>query len=339
MMAFVFARYAYQLFPCGDGRPSVLAAYAAAVVAVMTGVNLLGLRASKWTQNLLSLAKYLGLAAICAAGLLYGGDHATQPAFEIVPTESSPLWMFGQAMIFVLFTFGGWNEMAYVGAEVRNPRKNIFRALFFGTVAITVIFLLANFAFLRALGLEGIRHSSDVAGDTLELALGVWGRRAIQVIILVTALGTIQGMIFTSSRIFYAMGQDYSLYAWLGRWSGRRDTPIHALLVQGAVATILILGFGWMKEGFESMVIFTTPVFWFFFALVAVSQIVLRIRHPEVERPFRTPLYPVLPLVFCITCLSMIYSSLSYAIEKQSMEAVWAIALILLGIAASFLRK
>jgi amino acid transporter len=262
-----------------------------------------------------------------------------QPAGEIVSAESSSLSMFGLAMIFVLFTFGGWNEMAYVGAEVRNPRKNIFRALLLGTLAITVIFLLANFAFLRALGLEGIRHSSDVAGDTLELAFGVWGRRAIQAIILVTALGAIQGMIFTSSRIFYAMGQDYSLYAWLGRWSGRRDTPVHALLLQGAIAIVLILGFGWTKQGFESLVNFTTPVFWFFFALVAVSLIVLRVRRPEVERPFRTPLYPVLPLIFCLSCLFMFYSSLNYAVVNQSMEAVWAIALMLLGIVASFFSQ
>jgi amino acid transporter len=331
-MAFLFADYANQIYPRED-NPAVLAAYAAAAVVLLTGVNLLGIRTGKWTQNLLSLAKYLGLAVVCAAGLFFCGAAAAPPV-PLPAAAETPV--FGQAMIFVLFAYGGWNEMAYVGAEVRNPRKNIFRALLLGTLAVMLIYVLANFAFLHALGLEGIRRSPDVAGGVLQLALGKWGRLAIQWLIVVTALGAIQGMIFTGARIYYAMGNDYRLYAWLGRWNGRHGTPIYAMLLQGAITLALVIGFGWTKDGFTSLVYFTTPVFWIFFCLAAIALIVLRYRRPELERPFRVPFYPILPLIFCLSCLFMVQSSFSWAYRNRSPEALWAIGFMLLGIAASF---
>jgi basic amino acid/polyamine antiporter, APA family len=335
-MAFIFADYANQIFPLGDS-PAVLVFYAAAAVLLLTGVNLLGIRIGKWTQNLFSVAKYLGLAMVCWAGL-FGCDA---PAAPLVATPAAmDLSAFGQAMIFVLFAYGGWNEMAYVGAEVRNPRKNIVRALLLGTIAVVLIYVLANFAFLRALGLEGMRGSKEIAGDTLQSAIGQRGRLAIQWLIIVTALGAIQGMIFTGSRIYYAMGNDYRLYARLGRWNGRHGAPIYAMLLQSAIALALVIGFGWTKKnGFESLVIFTTPVFWIFFFLAALAVIVLRRRRPEIERPFRVPFYPVLPLVFCLSCLFMVYASISWAVANSSPEAFWSIGLMAAGILASFWSK
>ena len=340
-MAFVFARSANLLCPLGDG-PHALAIYAAAAVAVLTGVNLLGIRAGKWTQNLLSAAKYLGLALICAAGLFFCGAPAA-PA--VLTPAADHLPDFGQAMIFVLFAYGGWNEMAYVGAEVRDPRKNIFRALLLGTLAVALIYVLANLAFLRALGFEGMRpangpaQTKDLAGDVLFLALGPWGRLTIQWLIVVTSLGAIQGMIFTGARIYYAMGNDYRLYAWLGRWNGRHGTPIFAMLLQGAITLALVIGFGWTQNGFTAIVNFENPVFWIFFFLVAVGVIVLRYRRPELERPFRVPFYPILPLIFCFSCLFMVQSSFSWAYRNRSPEALWAIGFMLLGIAASFFSR
>lgn len=334
-MAFVFAEYANQIFPLGDG-PAAQVVYAAAAVAVLTGINLLGIQSGKWTQNLLSLAKYLGLAAVCIAGLFF----CNPPAAHEVPTSLAgdpPL--FGQAMIFVLFAYGGWNEMAYVGAEVRNPRKNIFLALLLGTLAVMLIYVLANLAFLRALGIDGIRTSKDVAGATLELAMGKGGRWAIQWLIIVTALGAIQGMIFAGARIYYAMGKDYRLYAWLGRWNSRHGTPIASTLLQGAITLALVVRFGSTKNGFNAIVYFETPVFWIFFCLAAIAVIVLRFRRPEVERPFRVPFYPVLPLLFLLSCLYMVHATLSWAIVNRSYEALWAIGLIVLGIAASFFNR
>ncbi len=302
----------------------------------MTAVNLLGVRTGKWTQNLLSAAKYLGLALVCAAGLFFCNQPAAAAVAAVTPAHPPS---FGQAMIFVLFAYGGWNEMAYVGAEVRNPRKNIVWALWLGTLAVMLIYVLANLAFLRALGFAGIRGASEVAGDTFQCAFGPWGRLAIQWLIIVTALGAIQGMIFTGSRIYYAMGSDYRLYAWLGRWSGRRGTPIYAILLQGAITLALVIGFGWTQNGFQAIVNFENPVFWIFLLLVAIGLIVLRYRRPELERPFRVPCYPILPVIFGLSCLFMVQSSLSWAYENRNREALYAIGLMVLGIGASFCSR
>ena len=194
-------------------------------------------------------------------------------------------------MIFVLFTYGGWNEMAFVSAEVKEPRKNILRALLIGTLAVTVIYVLINLAFVCALGLRNTRHTT-VAADVLSWGSGGGPAQAISVLICISALGAINGQIFTGSRIYYAMGNDHRLYAWLGRWNARRGAPVCSLLIQGAITLALSVWFGLTKDGFESMVIFTTPGFWLFLALVGVSLFVLRRRDPEIERPYRVPGYP-----------------------------------------------
>jgi amino acid transporter len=135
------------------------------------------------------------------------------------------------------------------------------------------------------------------------------------------------------------MGNDYRIYAWLGCWSGRHGTPLYAILLQGAITTALVIGFGWTQNGFAAIVNFETPIFWIFLFLVAVGVIVLRFRRPELERPYRTPLYPLLPIVFGLACLFMVHSSLSWAYENKSREAFYAIGVMVLGVVASLLSQ
>jgi basic amino acid/polyamine antiporter, APA family len=333
-MAFIFAEYADQIFRNG-ATPSpnyVLVAYAASSIVALTAINILGVREGKWTQDVLTVAKVLGLAAIVAVGFAHPalGTTSPRPAVFADITVSK----FGLAMIFVLFAYGGWNEMAFVSAEVKEPRKNIFRGLVIGTLAVTVIYVLVNLAFLCALGLDGTRHAT-VAADVLTLGIGPWAGQVISLLICISALGAINGQIFTGSRIYYAMGNDHRLYAWLGRWNARRGTPVCSLLIQGAITLALSIWFGLSRNGFESMVKFTTPVFWIFMAMVAVSVFVLRRRDADVERPYRLPGYPLTPIVFCASCSFMVYSSVTYAIENRSWEAIWSILILVAGVAMS----
>lgn len=337
-MAFLFAEYANQIWPRADGPTAayVLVAYAAGSIIALTAVNILGVREGKWTQNTLTAAKVLGLAAIVAVGF----THPTTPMASPTPATVSDMSLsgFGMAMVFVLFAYGGWNEMAFVSAEVKNPTKNILRALLIGTLAVTAIYVLANLAFLCALGLEGARHAT-VATDMLRLGIGQLAGEAISVLICISALGAINGQIFTGSRIYYAMGTDHRLYAWLGRWDARRGTPVCSLLIQGAITLALSVWFGLSRDGFESMVKFTTPGFWFFLAMVAVSVFVLRWRDSEIKRPYRVPGYPLTPILFFLSCSFMVYSNLTYAVEHRSWEAIWSIAILLLGVAMSLFRS
>jgi amino acid transporter len=335
-MAYVFAEYANQIWPQVTYRDligPIHLAYAGGAIVILTVVNLLGVREGKWTQNVLTTAKVLGLAAIVAVGF----THTAPSTAAIAPTKPMDFGLseFGLAMIFVLFTYGGWNEMAYVAAEVKEPRKNILRVLLVGTLAVTAIYVIVNLAFIHALGLEGTRNA-NVAADVLRLGIGPLAGQAISLLICISALGAINGQIFTGSRIYYAMGQEHRLYAWLGRWNARRGTPVCSLLIQGAITLALAIWFGLTRNGFERMVIFTTPAFWFFLMLVAVSVFVLRWRDAAVERPYRVPGYPVTPILFCLSSAFMVYSSVRFAIEHHSWEAVWSIAILLVGVVMSF---
>jgi len=332
-MAYAFADYANQIWPRAEGSIAtlVLVAYAAGAIVVLSAVNFWGIREGKWTQNGLTAAKVVGLLAVVLVGLLCVAPVVPTTSIATqLKVPSSPLSDFGLAMIFVLFTYGGWNEMAFVAAEVRHPRRNIVRALLLGTLAVTVIYLLVNVAFLHALGLAGARHTTP-ATDVLELAIGPRAGRVISLLICISALGAINGQIFTGARIYYAMGTDHRLYSWLGQWDARRGQPVRSLLVQGAITLVLVVGFGSTQDGFESMVIFTTPAFWFFLMLVGMSLFVLRRRDPHTRRAYRVLGYPFTPILFCLSCAFMVYASVDYAVHHRSWEAMWSIAILLVG--------
>lgn len=342
-MAYIFARYANQLVPLGGNpvagdaaaarltEPQALLVYALASILILSFINILGVREGKWTQNILTTTKVVGLLAIFAIGLVFVAPNG-QPAPVTAAAQGFQLSGFQLAMIFVLFAYGGWNEMAYVAAEVHNPQRNILSALILGTVAVGVVYILVTLAFLHALGYQGVAESKAVAAEVLKPALGDWGARFISVLICVSALGAVNGQIFTGARIYYAMGKDHRLYAKLGQWSARFGTPVWSLVIQAMVTTVLVVGFGLRKNGFERMVIFTTPVFWLFLMLVGVGLFVLRYREPSVARPYRVPGYPVTPVLFCLSSLFMVYSSLDYAVKNKSWEAIWAVGVLLLGV-------
>jgi APA family basic amino acid/polyamine antiporter len=357
-IAFVFGRYFDATLPAlrhllPDGWPPSTV-YAAAAVAVLSLTNLLGVRQGKYTQNVLTMAKVGGLLALVLTALLLPPSGAPLPP----RADAGPLpWSL--ALIFVLFTYGGWNEIAYVGAEVRDPQRNALRALLVGTATVTLIYVMVNVAFLWTLGLDGIRHSQAVAADCLRSRLGEPGGRFISLLICISALGGVNGYLLAGARIYYAVGLDHSHFAPLGVWHPRWGTPHRALLLQGGVTLLLIGLFGtgaWnalaarcaallraeppgSSGGFEQCVIFTTPVFWLFFLLVGVSLIALRLRQPHQPRPFRVPGYPVLPLLFCMSSAYMLYSSLMHAAANRSYEAWWAIGLLIPGVVLCFFSR
>jgi len=339
-MAYVFARYAGELLPLQTG--SDLLVYALGSVGVLTVVNVLGVQTGKWTQNVLSTIKVAGLFAVFAIGLWVTFAHEA-PTKKIAPPWEDG---FRLAMILVLFTYGGWNEISYVAAEVRDPRRNILRALVLGTLAVTSIYLVVNAAFVGALGFQGVRETDALASDVLRIALGERGAAAISLLICISCLGAINGMIFTGARVYYALGQEHRLYAWLGRWNRTLQTPIRSLVLQGMV-TMLLTAFFYMAVGedaFTHLVAFTAPLFWCFLLLVGISFFVLRRRDAAIPRPFRVPMYPASPLLFCASSLFMLHAATTYAMRQTiglrpwylHFEALWPVGMMLLGLGLSF---
>jgi APA family basic amino acid/polyamine antiporter len=256
------------------------------------------------------VVEVLGLVAIIIAGFFFVGDGPV-PAQAPGEGTGAPT-IFGLAMVFVLLTYGGWNDAAYLSAEIKDGRRNIARSLLIGLGLVTALYILVSLAYLNGLGIVGMAKSDAPAATLLEHAWGPTGGLMMSIMVAVAAITSANATILTGARTSYALGRDWSMFRWLGRWNGERGTPVNAMLVQAAIALGLILMGTITRKGFETMVDYTAPVFWFFFMLVGASVFVLRRRDPGRERPFTVPWYPVLPAVFVLTCAYLLYSSLAY---------------------------
>lgn len=307
LLSFVVGDYASQLFSLGTHSSAV---YAAIVVVALTALNVAGVRQGSAAQNWLTAVEVLSLVIVIIAGLAFAASDT--PAVVTSTAQGAPAASLGLALVFVLLTYGGWNEAVYVSAEVDHPRRNIPRALLLSIGLITGLYLLVNWAFLRGLGLEGLAASDAAAADLMRRAAGEGGARFVSVLVAVSALTSANATVITGARTNYALGRDFRLFDFLGRWHERAHTPTNALLVQGAIALALVFAGSFAREGFTAMVEYTAPVFWLFFFLAGLSLIVLRTREPEADRPFKVPLYPLTPLLFCAACLYMLQSSLAY---------------------------
>jgi basic amino acid/polyamine antiporter, APA family len=319
-LAFVFGDYASQILRLGNHSSSV---YAALAIGILTSLNTLGIRQGKWTQNWLTAAKVLGLLLIVIIGIVFASPSSG--AITNQPTNSNT-W--GMAMVFVLLSYGGWNEAAYISAELRDLRRNMVRSLLWSLGIITFIYLAINIAYLKGLGLETMATSEAVGAELMRRTVGEPGAWFLSLLIAVSALGAINATIFTGARTNYALGKDFGQFSWLGNWDRRTQTPTSALIVQAAIALFLVLLATLTRGGFETMVDYTAPAFWFFFLLTSLSLLVLRFKEPEVPRPFQVPFYPLTPILFCLLCAYLLYSSLVYT----KIGALVGVAIVMAGI-------
>lgn len=328
LMAFIFARYGASLAAPGadveHGRGLVFKlAIACGAVVVLSAVNILGVRQGKWTQNALTMIKIVGVGAVLGAAIFAAPDTLpSSPPVASNPSGLTPLLVV--ALISVLFTYGGWNEMAYVAAEVKQPQRNILRALVLGTVSVTGLYLLLNTAFLRTLGYDGLAASTAVGADVGETLLPRVGGRFIAALICIAALGAVNGLIFAGARISYALGSEHRLFQRLGWWNPKTGTPVWGLAVQGLLAMAMIVGFG----SFDRTILVTAAAVYCFYAATSLAVIVLRRREPNVPRPYRVTGYPVVPVVFAACCGLLIYGALT----EKPIEAGVSMAVLAAGL-------
>jgi len=305
ILAFVFGDYFAQMVPLGQHSSAI---YAALAVVVLTLINSLSVKQTKRIQNLLSAAKILGLLCVFMAGMFFAAPAAALAE----TTANSTNRNLGLAMVFVLLTYGGWNEIAFASAEFRNLQRDMLRSLLWGIFIITLVFVLVNLAYVNVLGLRGVSESEVVAADLMRRVFGDYGAKFISILIAVSTLGAASGTIFTGARTNFALGQGFYPLRFMGKWDERTDTPLAALLTQAVIALCLVVFGQWQRKGFETLVEYTAPVFWFFFLLTGISLFVLRRKDPDTPRPFRVPLYPLTPALFCLASAYMLWSSVAY---------------------------
>ena len=336
IFAFLFGEYLSRVISLGEHSAAI---WAGLIVIVLSVVNYIGIREGKAAQDVFTLLEVGGLVLIVVAGLFLAPALSTvEPtaATAAVPAASTPWYVGagpGLAMIFVLFTYGGWNDAAYISAEVKDPKRNMSRALILSISIVTVLYVLVNLAYFRGLGFDAVVRSDAVAADLLKRVWGEFGEKLISIMIAIAALTSVNGSIIVGARSNYALGRDWPILGWLGHWDARHGSPRNATLAQGAIALALVLLGAIQKTGFKGLVEFTAPVFWAFFLLTGISLFVLRWRDSATERPFRVPGYPLLPLVFVAACVYLLYSSIDYhgrnAVVGVAVLAVGALVLLL----------
>jgi basic amino acid/polyamine antiporter, APA family len=312
ILAFLVGDYAGSIAWGADPPSWVSATVAAAVVLLLTALNVAGLRQGRRLQYVLTTLEIAALVSVIVAGVAaaLSPDSAPASSAAVAHRTTSGLSL---AFIFVLLTFGGWSEAAYLSAEFHDRRRGVVRTLGWGLAIITLLYLLTNGAYVLALGLGGVAQSTAVAADVMRNFIGEWGAVLVSLGVMVAALSSANATMITGARSNYALGRDLSIFKFLAGWHESRATPRAAFLLQGAIALGLV-GFGALaRGGFEAMVAYTAPVFWLILFGTGVSLIVLRYREPATPRPFRVPLYPVTPLLFCAVAAYMLHASVAYA--------------------------
>lgn len=304
-VAFAYGDYAATLVPLG---PAGAALHAVLAVVVLAILQLLGTGPSGRTQLVLTTMTLVLVLVIAVAAFMAGGQPFAQDSG--IPQDAVSMSA-GLALVFILLTYGGWNEAAYLAGELRDARRNLVRVLIIGAGTVTVLYVLVNLALLSAFGLAGLAQQTVVTGPVNEV-YGEAGSIIIGLAICIAALSTLNGTMFTGARSIYALAQDFPPFGRLGHRSTRNAAPANAIITQAAIALALIAYGATMRDGFTAMVEYTAPAFWSFLFLIGLSLFIFRWRTPDIELPFRVPLYPVLPVIFCATSLYLLYSSLVY---------------------------
>ncbi|MEC7565566.1 MAG: amino acid permease [Planctomycetota bacterium] len=317
-MAMLFGEYAQILAPLSKDPETGMLIYAVILTLVLLGLNLGGLRTGKITQNALTTFKVLALLALVAGSLavFWFSPEAMAPVVtgsaEALSGRDLSMDGFLLAMVLVMFTYGGWNDLSYVAAEIKEPAKNIPRALLLGVLTVTVIYVLVNLAMLLALGQDGVAGSDTPATDLLKKTMGSSAEKMMALLICITAMGAVNGMMFTSARIYHALGQQVRAFQWLGHWNERFNVPARSLGLQTMVILAMVIGFGTRPDGFELMVLFVAPFMWTFLVMIGSTLFVFRKKNMVNTSTYKTPLFPLLPILFVLSSGFMAYRSADY---------------------------
>lgn len=289
----VFAEYLLRLLgferPIGGYGQSVHFVAAGAILATAV-LNYVGVRWASATVNLTTIAKYGALVLLVLGAFAVGRGEFSHFGEAVGPVRTGA---FGLSLIAVLWAYDGFADLARVGGEIRDPERNLPRALVLGTLAIIGVYLAANAAYLYLIPVGAMRTSTLVAADAAQLLVGRVGVTLVSLVVMVSTLGAVASVMFTSPRIFFAMAEDGLFFRGLARVHPRYQTPSRAIVLTAgaAIGFVLFLDFERLSDTF---VLATWP----FYAAAAAGVFVLRRRRPEVGRPVRVVGYPLVPLAF-----------------------------------------
>jgi basic amino acid/polyamine antiporter, APA family len=294
-IALTFAAYLCRLLGVGTSAPaydSYVHVVAASAIVVVAVVNIFGVRFGAALQNGTTVAKYGALLFVVVLGLVFGMSRGGVHDVAAAPPGSFSLSAFGLALVSVLWAFGGWADLSYIAGEVRDPVRTLPRALIAGTLAVIGIYLAANVAYLLVVPIDELRRSPLIAAEVAGRVIGGGGVVLVSVAVVVSTLGSLNGSLLTTPRIFFAMAEDGLLFHRLAAVHPRFQTPYVAtgLVATLGVVFVLLRTFEQLTDAF---IVAVTP----FYALGIAAVFRLR-RRPEYVPDFRVPGYPLVPALF-----------------------------------------
>jgi APA family basic amino acid/polyamine antiporter len=320
VLAVGFAEYLGEFVPLSTWE---LRAAAAASIVVFTFINYLGVKEGGRVQSLLTGVKVGALVALILLGyLLVHGPVAG--AGNLPPRPgSSFLASFGVAMVGVLWAYEGWNTCTFAAGEVRNPQRDVPRALILGTLAVIALYVGLNLVYYRVLTVPEVAASSRVGADAAVRIFGRTGSQLVALLIIISTLGSLNGSILAAPRVYYAMAKDGIFFRWCAAVHPRFHTPHLALLFQGVWGILLVV-----MGTYEQLFTYVIFAAWVFYALTGFAVIVLRRTQPNVARPYRVFGYPWVPIAFVLTSTWFIVNTL---VEKPVESGLGAI-MVALGV-------
>ena len=302
----------FSLYFCQAVHLPKSAEFAVGCVAILilTGINWVGVKEGAGTQSLFTTAKVIGIVALCALAFGLPTSHpATAIEHPLVAGNAGhPLMLaFALSMITILFAYDGWTDSTYVAGEVLDPQRTMPIAILGGTWLVIAIYVLTNFAYYHVLGPNEVASYEAVGSETIHRLLGDWGARALAVLVAVSTFGTTNGAILTGPRVTQAAAADGLLWKPLATLDPRRETPARALWVQAVLSCLWL----WAAGGFDDVSGWFVTTSWAFYAVTTATIFVQRARERRGEQDaasYRTPLYPLTPIVFLVVTAVIIWS-------------------------------
>jgi amino acid transporter len=326
-IAITFAEYTFRVLGIDPFAPAHLmnVRYLACAALILTGTfNLVGIRIGALVSNVTTAAKYGGLLFIIVMALALGLPHTGGHFTPAAPAGSFSVPAFGLALVGALWAFDGWADLSYAAGEVKDPQRNLPRALLIGTGAVLAIYLAANVAYLAVLPIEQIRTSKLVAADVAQVVIGAGGVAFVSITVMISTFGTLNNSLLTAPRIIFAAADDHLFPRWIARVHPRFKTPWVSILLCIALGVVFLL-----LRKFEQLTDLFVIAFLPFYGLGVAAIFKLRGR-PDYKPTFKVPLYPIVPLIFLGSVVALLANQLN---DKTARTwTAWMFAIILAGI-------
>lgn len=295
---------------------------AMAVILMLGVVNYYGVRESGNLQIAITVLKVVLIVAIIAAGLVFAASSGPVAAAAPVPAPGGVAGFFA-ALVAILWAYDGWNNVGMVSSEIRNPQKNLPLAFIAGTVAVAVIYLLSNAAYFAVLSGPEVAQSDRVAAAMMRKITGNWGASAVSVAAMISIFAALNGSILTGSRVPFAMARDGLFFRAIAQVHPVRRTPANSILWLSIWSAVLVL-----SGRYDQLFTYVIFASWILYGMAAASVLVLRVKRPDLPRPYRTVGYPVVPLVFVGVAALLI----GFTLRDSPRESIMGLSLIAAGI-------